>query len=130
MTRTLDKSHLTSYQNNTCITGHPVHFCRGIKQPDLLISEREEILVTILKNKTKNQFFTGPLNSRVVPDTDLAGYPATDNFAGYRISGLAGYRKSGLIINIDFFLSKITEIFRFEHNLPIFMVAISLLSYT
>ena len=32
---------------------------------------------------------------RVVPDTNLAGYPA-NNFAGYRISGLAGYRISGL----------------------------------
>ena len=34
----------------------------------------------------------------VAPDTDLAGYPATEypanNFAGYRISDLAGYQKS------------------------------------
>ena len=34
------------------------------------------------------------LNIRVVPDIDLAGYPA-NNFAGYRISGLAGYQISG-----------------------------------
>ena len=41
--------------------------------------------------------------SRVVPDTDFAGYPAAGypvyNFAGYRISGLisglAGYRIPG-----------------------------------
>ena len=40
-------------------------------------------------------------NIRVVPDTDLAGYPdagyPANNFAEYRISGLAGYRISGHI---------------------------------
>ena len=41
-------------------------------------------------------------SSRVVPDTDLAGYPA-NNFAGYRITGLVGYRISGKIVNIDIF---------------------------
>ena len=35
--------------------------------------------------------------ARVVPDSDLAGYPA-NNFTGYRISGL--------IVNIDFFLKR------------------------
>ena len=35
--------------------------------------------------------------SRVVPDTNLAGYPA-NNFAGYRISGQ--------IVNIEFFLKR------------------------
>jgi len=34
---------------------------------------------------------------RVVPDTDLAGYPA-NNFAGYRISGD--------IVDIEFFFQK------------------------
>ena len=37
----------------------------------------------------------GMLKKRVAPDTDLARYPATEysanNFAGYRISGQAGY---------------------------------------
>ena len=36
---------------------------------------------------------------RVIPDTDMAGYPAAgypaNNFAGYRIFRLAGYRISG-----------------------------------
>ena len=56
---------------------------------------------------------------RVIPDTDLAGYPA-NNFAGYRISGE--------IVNIEFFSSKkYLEIFSFQQNLLTFLVAISLL---
>ena len=43
---------------------------------------------------------------RVVPDTDFAGYPAAEypanSFTGYCISGLAGYRISGLIVIIEY----------------------------
>ena len=65
--------------------------------------------------------------SRVVPITDLVGYPAY-NFAWYRISGWPQNRISGLI---EFFLSKINiYIFSFQQNLTTFLVAISLLFST
>ena len=48
----------------------------------------------------------GRENDRVVPDTDLAGYPA-NSFVGYRISDF--------IVNIEFFFqtTKTIEIFSF-----------------
>ena len=62
---------------------------------------------------------------RLVPDTDLAGYPA----AGYRAINFAGYRISGEIVNIEFERKKFIEIFSFQQNLLTFLVAISLKKY-
>ena len=47
---------------------------------------------------------------RVVPDTDLAGYPA----AGYH-NNFAGYRISGQVVNIEF-KKKDIEIFIFNNT--------------
>ena len=47
-------------------------------------------------NKINEDSFLFCVLDRVVPDTDLAGYPA-NNFAGYRVSGL--------IVNIIFFFN-------------------------
>ena len=75
-----------------------------------------------LINDRYNALFLSIIIIRDVPDTDLAGYPA-NNFAGYRISGL--------IVNIDFFSSIFSSsIFCFQKNLSTFIIAISISFYT
>ena len=110
--------------------------CVGVFELIRILSPRM-VFVEVNKRGNLKKILKGlfTVQCRVVPDTDLAGYPA----AGYPVNNFCRIPdiRLGRITDIwrdskyrFFFQNLFWEIFSFEENLLTFLVAISLLLYT